>query len=153
MVSIVGEPQRPCSAVPVRQERPFMPDLRISLQDSVARSYQMADTWPKPIPCWACSSRHPRERYERTLDQALSDRATGIFERIGARSTGVFRDSPACCLMCTAIDQGASAAHYRRSHLIAACRVCPEHGTVLTTCCESCGAPFGFADLPSLECR
>ena len=96
----------------------------------------------------------PRERYERTLEQALTDRATGIFERIGARPTGVFRNSPACCVTCTEIDQETyRPPHYRRSHLVTACRVCPEHGTVLTTCCESCGAPLSFTDLPSLECH
>jgi hypothetical protein len=95
-----------------------------------------------------------QDRYERTLDQTLTDRATGIFERIGARPTGVFRNSPACCVACTEVDQDTHRPpHYRRSHQVIACQVCPEHGTVLTTRCESCAAPLSFTDLPSLKCQ
>lgn len=93
-------------------------------------------------------------RYERALDLASGSRATGIFELIGAREFGVFRDSPACCLDCIAND---AAEHlpprYRRAHQVLACQVCSDHGTPLTTHCDFCGASLRYADLPSLVCR
>lgn len=94
------------------------------------------------------------ERFERALKQTIGDSVTGVYEVIGARATGVFRESPGVCLKCVEGDiRDHRPPHYQRVHQVIACQVCPEHGTPLTTICASCGVPLRYTELPSNECH
>lgn len=94
-----------------------------------------------------------QERYERALKLVTGGRANGIYELVGARASGVFRQTPACCLGCVEHDlRNRRPPHYRRTHQVTACQVCPEHGAPLTTHCTSCGAHLRYTKLPTLDC-
>lgn len=92
-------------------------------------------------------------RYRHMFNLVSRSDARGGFQYIGARSSGVFRRSPACCLDCLAADtRDRVPPHYRRPHMLAASVVCAEHGTPVTTGCEACGAPLRHNRLPSATC-
>lgn len=93
-------------------------------------------------------------RLQQVIRKANGNCVSAIYELNSIQKSKVFRGSPAVCLDCVDSDlRKLPFAYHRRLHQVTSVTVCPDHGTPLIVCCDSCRKTFSYEDLPSLHCQ